>query len=183
VGLVARKRTKKEALDRISSVDLVPDVSDINSPRLKALADQLETLQGMAKFGAAGLVMLDPLNRLADDRIVIPIDMVAIPAYELGMVYQGIAPSMKIYIRAGETILPTGGNVRDVQEVVQENATQLKSADSVKAPRKPNKRAKMYGKAFSSLAPKYKLKNGKWKKDGFRRCVKAAHAHVRKEMK
>lgn len=177
---MARKRTKQEALDRIDSVDLVPDVSDLNSPRLKALADQLEVLQGAAKFGARGLVMFDPLNRLADERIVVPLDMVAIPAYELALLYQGIEPSMKIYIRAGETILPTGGNVRDVQEVVQQMEGKV---ETPQAPRKPNKRAKAYGKAFSTLAPKYKLKNGKWKKDGFRRCVKAAHAQVRKEMK
>ena len=177
---MARKRTKKEALSRIDSVDLIPDVDDINSPRLKALVDQLEVLQGAAKFGARGLVMLDPLNRLADERIILPLDMVAVPAYEFGMLMQGIEPSMKIYIRAGETILPTGGNVRDVQEVVDGSP---EKALSPQAPRKPNKRAKAYGKAFSTLAPKYKLKNGKWKKDGFRRCVKAAHAQVRKEMK
>jgi hypothetical protein len=34
---------------------------------------------------------------------------------------------------------------------------------------------KRYKKAFNQIAPKYKLKNGKWKKDGFRAAVKAAH--------
>lgn len=32
-----------------------------------------------------------------------------------------------------------------------------------------------YKAAFKKVAPKYKLKNGKWKKNGFRLAVKAAH--------
>ena len=34
---------------------------------------------------------------------------------------------------------------------------------------------KKYGRAFKRLCPKYKKKNGQWKKDGFKRCVRAAH--------
>ena len=33
-----------------------------------------------------------------------------------------------------------------------------------------------YKAAFKQIAPKYKLKNGKWKKGGFKAAVKAAHA-------
>jgi len=53
---------------------------------------------------------------LADSSTVLPIDMIAIPAYQSSMI-QG-SPAFQIYMRAGETIMPTGGNVRDVQEVV-----------------------------------------------------------------
>lgn len=38
---------------------------------------------------------------------------------------------------------------------------------------------KRYGRAFKRLAPKYKKKNGQWKKDGFKRCVRAAHRACR----
>jgi hypothetical protein len=55
---------------------------------------------------------------LADEGTVIPVDMVAVPAYEIPLMYQGKSPSFTIYIRAGETIIPTGGNVQDVQQVV-----------------------------------------------------------------
>lgn len=41
--------------------------------------------------------------------------------------------------------------------------------------RKASARSKKYGRAFKRLAPKYKKKNGSWKKDGFKRCVRAAH--------
>jgi len=41
--------------------------------------------------------------------------------------------------------------------------------------RKASKSQLAYGRAFKRLCPKYKKKNGQWKKDGFKRCVKAAH--------
>jgi hypothetical protein len=37
-----------------------------------------------------------------------------------------------------------------------------------------------YKAAFKKLAPKYKLKSGKWKKSGFKSAVKAAHKAVKK---
>jgi len=44
-------------------------------------------------------------------------------------------------------------------------------------PKKKRKTAKQarYSRNFKKLAPRYKKKNGTWKKDGFKRCVKAAH--------
>ena len=35
--------------------------------------------------------------------------------------------------------------------------------------------SKRYGRAFKKVAPKFKLKNGSWKKNGFRNAVRAAH--------
>jgi hypothetical protein len=37
-----------------------------------------------------------------------------------------------------------------------------------------------YGRAFKRLAPKYKKKNGSWKKDGFKRCGTAARKVAKK---
>ena len=54
---------------------------------------------------------------LADGTTVFPVDMVCIPAYQAYLI-QG-QPAFTIYARAGETIVPTGGNVQDVQEVVE----------------------------------------------------------------
>tara|TARA_Y100000004_G_C8943114_1_gene425001 strand:- start:783 stop:1040 length:258 start_codon:yes stop_codon:yes gene_type:complete len=50
---------------------------------------------------------------------------------------------------------------------------------------KPKKRkvsaySKRYGAAFRKLSPKYKTKSGSWKKDGFKRCQKAAHREAQK---
>lgn len=55
--------------------------------------------------------------------------------------------------------------------------------DRVEAPA-PKRKASTYNRkykaAFKKLAPKYKLKSGKWKKNGFRSAVKAAHKAVKK---
>lgn len=51
---------------------------------------------------------------IGDEETVFPIDMVAIPAFQMHMV-QG-TPSMQVYIKAGETLVPTGGNVADMSE-------------------------------------------------------------------
>lgn len=50
-----------------------------------------------------------------------------------------------------------------------------------KPKRKASKSQKAYGRAFKRLAPKYKKKNGQWKKDGFKRCVRAAHRDCRRK--
>jgi hypothetical protein len=160
---LGRKRTKAEALERLVDTDLggVP------------LKGKPKLIRDAAMLGAAGLIMLDPLNRLADNFITIPIPMIAIPAHESHLLNG--SPSMQIYIRAGETIVPTGGNVQDFEQGVAE--TQALEAVSV-AP-KPRKKStayqRKYKKAFASVKGKYKLKNGKWKKDGFKNAVKAAH--------
>lgn len=37
-----------------------------------------------------------------------------------------------------------------------------------------------YAKAFKKVAPKYKKKGGGWKKDGFKKAQKAAHAMAKR---
>ena len=164
---MTRKRTKGEALERLA------DVAERVPPGMKG---KPKLIRDAAFLGAAGLIMLDPLNRLADERIVLPLDMVCIPAYQAYMI-QG-SPALQIYVRAGETIIPTGGNVRDVEEAM-ETATDLHPSlampHPVRSGRKPTAYQKKYKAAFKSIAPKYKMKNGKWKKGGFRAAVKAAH--------
>lgn len=160
---MGRKRTKAEALERLLDV---PDV-----PGLKG---KVGAVNRFARLGAAGLIMLDPLNRLADDFITIPIPMIAIPAHESHLLSG--SPSMQIYIRAGETIVPTGGNVQDFEQGVAETqALEAVSAAPVTKKKKTTAYQRKYKKAFASVKGKYKLKNGKWKKDGFKNAVKAAH--------
>jgi len=175
-----RKRTKQEALERLAEARSKTGRVPIKNRRAKAVHD-------LAYAGAMGLIMLDPLNRLADQRIVLPLDMVCIPAYQAYMI-EG-TPSMQIYVRAGETIIPTGGNVEDVQEALDEA-----SAESIGeslyphgvhtslggGPRKTSAYQKAYKKAFKEVAPKHKKQNGTWKKGGFKKAVKEAHAKARK---
>ena len=164
---MARKRTKAEALERLADVAERVPAGMKGKPKL---------VRDAAFLGAAGLIMLDPLNRLADERIVLPLDMVCIPAYQAYMI-QG-SPALQIYVRAGETIIPTGGNVKDVEEALQGDKMQDMQPYSTGAPlrkRKVTAYQKKYKAAFKSIAPKYKMKNGRWKKGGFRAAVKAAH--------
>lgn len=44
-----------------------------------------------------------------------------------------------------------------------------------KVKRKASAYSKKYGRAFKKVAGKYKLKSGKWAKNGFKRAQKAAH--------
>ena len=48
-------------------------------------------------------------------------------------------------------------------------------AGKAKKGRKASAYSKAYGRAFKRVAPKYKKKNGSWKKDGFKRAQKEAH--------
>jgi len=106
---------------------------------------------------------------IGDRETVFPLDMVAIPAYQAYMING--TPSLQVYIRAGETLMPTGGNVEDVQQAMETMAVE----DTPKRKKRKTPRQVAYSKAFKRIAPKYKLKNGTWKKDGFKRCVKEAH--------
>ena len=46
--------------------------------------------------------------------------------------------------------------------------------------RKASAYSKRFGKEFKKLAPSFKLKNGKWKVNGFRSAVRAAHKLAKK---
>ena len=46
---------------------------------------------------------------------------------------------------------------------------------ATKAKRKVSAYNRRYKAAFKKIAPRYKLKSGKWKAGGFRRAVKEAH--------
>jgi len=55
---------------------------------------------------------------------------------------------------------------------------------SQEAPKRVRKKTSAYSRkyraAFRKVAPKYKLKNGKWKAGGFRTAVRAAHRLAKK---
>ena len=73
--------------------------------------------------------------------------------------------------------------IRLLEAAKEANSAPQKRSTAAKAPKK--KRAasaysKRYGKAFKRLAPKYKKKNGQWKKDGFKRCAAAARREAKK---
>ena len=58
---------------------------------------------------------------------------------------------------------------------VAKSAGQLLAPVEKKVKRKASAYSIKYGKAFKRVAGKYKLKSGRWAKDGFKRAQKAAH--------
>ncbi len=161
---MGRKRTKVEALERLHD-------SGIGGIPLKG---KPKMIRDAALLGAAGLIMLDPFDRLADDFITIPMPMIAIPAHESHLLTR--SPSMQIYIRAGETIVPTGGDVQDFEQGVAETqALQAESVAPVTKKKKTTAYQRKYKKAFAKVKPKHMKANGTWKKGGFKAAVKAAH--------
>lgn len=96
---------------------------------------------------------------LADTTTVMPVDMIAIPAYQ-GYMIQG-NPAFEIFIRAGETIVATGGNVEDVQQVVDSTMAMKPKTVRRKGGGLPRKFAKMgfkKGWAAYKKTPAYKKK-------------------------
>jgi hypothetical protein len=67
-----------------------------------------------------------------------PLDYVAVPAHEYAAVLSGRSPSHTVYIKAGETLMPTGGNVDDVEIGIMEAQEELPAAPAPKKRRKKN---------------------------------------------
>jgi len=114
---------------------------------------------------------------IGDNKTVFPIDMIAIPAYQAYLL-QG-NPALTVYIKAGETLVPTGGNVQDMKENMLPEAVS-KATGRMKAKADFNKREasaynKRYSKFFKQVKGDYKKKDGSWKKNGFKRAVREAH--------
>ena len=62
-----------------------------------------------------------------------------------------------------------------VQGFVEGTTTGAVAAAKAPKSRKRSAYGRKYKAAFKRVAPKYKLKSGKWKKDGFKRAVREAH--------
>ncbi|GAG71588.1 unnamed protein product, partial [marine sediment metagenome] len=118
--------------------------------KTEAAASKLKTATGLGALGGsiggpigAGIGAVTGLI-IGDDTTVFPIDMVAIPAYQAYLINGNAA--ITVYIKAGETLVPTGGNVLDMSENMDiEVAAELPG--SIKRRRKgaglPKKYAKM----------------------------------------
>lgn len=113
---------------------------------------------------------------LGDQETVFPIDMIAIPAYQAYLLSG--TPAFQIYIKEGEVltqVIPT-----DAMEAVE---AVVEDSQAPRNTRKPSEYHVAYGKHFKAIQADYKLKNGKWKKNGFKRCGAAARKLARAEVK
>ena len=114
---------------------------------------------------------------IGDNETVFPLDMVAIPAYQAYMIDD--QPAFVVYIRAGETLVPTGGNVADMEAGAPASSADKPLTDQPQAKRKMSAYQRRYKAAFKKVKAKFKKKNGTWKKNGFKAAVRAAHQIAR----
>lgn len=115
---------------------------------------------------------------LGDQETVFPIDMIAIPAYQAYLLSG--TPAFQIYIKEGEVL--TQVMQTDAMQSTEIIATETATNTATKK-RKKSKYHTAYGKHFKAIQANYKLQNGKWKKNGFKRCGAAARKLARAEVK
>jgi len=159
----------------------LPREFDLTDPN--EVLERLSYARAGAKVGAkVGGVVPHPAGRvvgatlgaisgfiLGDQETVFPIDMIAIPAYQAYLLSG--TPAFQIYIKEGEVltqVIPT-----DAMQSTEIIATDTATNTATKK-RKKSKYHTSYGKHFKAIQADYKLKNGKWKKNGFKRCAAAA---------
>lgn len=130
---------------------------------------------GFAAGGLPGAIVGGSIGYLIGDQVItFPMPMIAIPAHESHLLSS--SPSMQIYIRAGETLMPTGGAVDDVQLGLVEAQSLTADMDTVATTkRQPTAYQRKYKRCFAKIKSKHMKANGTWKKDGFKRAVKEAH--------
>ena len=128
----------------------------------KKLKDKVETAVEGAELGAALLSPLGPTGSLlggvggavagfilADQPRVVPIDMIAIPAYQYSAVLQGDTPVFQIYIKEGELIGP-----------IMKTDANL-AVDSMNSQVKPKKKLSAWNRYVKNPKNQIKFKSGK----------------------
>jgi hypothetical protein len=109
---------------------------------------------------------------IGDDPIVVPIDMIAIPAYQYSALVGSGVPAFSIYIKEGEVL--TQVMATEAEEAAEAMAMASMEAAPTKK-RKTTAYQRKYKAAFKKVKSKHKKKDGQWKKGGFKAAVKAAH--------
>lgn len=89
---------------------------------------------------------------------------------------RGLADAILVPVNAA-TRLPPG----TTQAFVEGTTSGAVAAAKAPRGRKRSAYATAYKKAFKRQAMKYKKQNGQWKKDGFKRAVRAAHKEAGKK--
>tara|TARA_R100000781_G_scaffold53966_1_gene35305 strand:+ start:307 stop:729 length:423 start_codon:yes stop_codon:yes gene_type:complete len=112
---------------------------------------------------------------IGDEETVFPIDMIAVPAFEYAQLRAGLgSPSMMVYIKAGETLVPTGGNVADMKQNMSVEAVS-------KAPAAKKRKPSKWNRYVKKKANHIKLKSGKL--DLKKMAKEFAKTQVKKQVK
>lgn len=145
---------------------------------LGGLGGQIAGPIGAGVGGLTGLI-------IGDAEIVFPVDMIAIPAFEFSGVRSGQhSPSVMIYIKEGEVLRQVQlTDAQEAERIVDDRPAGARESKPIVRRKSKSKYKKAYSKAFQSIKPDYLKANGQWKKGGFKRAVKKAHAMAKEAMK
>ncbi len=94
---------------------------------------------------------------IGDEETVFPIDMIAVPAFEYAALRANPSmpnPSYMVYIKAGETLVPTGGNVKDMTENMDIKAVS-------KAPATKKRKLTAWNRYVKNKVNQIRFKSGK----------------------
>lgn len=91
----------------------------------------------------------------------------------------------KLLVSIADTLLEPTARAAGLDPAIVQGFVQGSTVGAVEAAKAPKGKKKTayqreYKKAFKRVAPKYKKKNGTWKKDGFKKAVREAHRMARK---
>ena len=90
---------------------------------------------------------------LADGERIVPIDMIAIPAYQYSLMLQGKEPTFQLYIKEGEVIMPV------IPTDMQVAGAAVLADNIVEA--KPKRKLSAWNKYVKNKKNQIKFKNGK----------------------
>jgi hypothetical protein len=88
---------------------------------------------------------------------------------------RGLADAILMPVSAATRLPPSA-----VQGFVEGTTTGAVAAAKAPKGRKASAYTRRYKAAFKRQAMKYRKQNGSWKKDGFKRAVRAAHKEAKK---
>lgn len=144
-GIAAGARAAEEA---ISNPYAQAGLGALEGAALGSALGPLGAAGGAVAGGLLGFV-------LADGERIVPIDMIAIPAYQYSLMLQGKEPTFQIYIKEGECIAPVMKTDSQIAGEVVLGQTELSEM--------PKKKRKLsaWNKYVKQKKNQIKFKNGK----------------------
>lgn len=142
-GIAAGARAAEEA---ISNPYAQAGLGALEGAALGAALGPLGAAGGAVAGGLLGFV-------LADGERIVPIDMIAIPAYQYSLMLQGKEPTFQLYIKEGEVIMPV------IPTDMQVAGAAVLADNIVEA--KPKRKLSAWNKYVKNKKNQIKFKNGK----------------------
>lgn len=152
-GIAAGARAAEEV---VSNPYAQAGLGAVEGAALGAPLGPLGAVGGAVAGGLLGFV-------LADGERIVPVDMIAIPAYQYAAVLEGREPTFQLYIKEGECIkplLPTDAQLAGREVLLQDAMYADKAKEMITAPNKKRKLS-AWQRYVKQKKNHIKFKNGK----------------------